>query len=451
MNILGLLLFISCSNKTITSSGGDLNSNTPKNPQITANPSTTYQTMIGFGGALTWYSDRLTSSAKEDTISKLLFKDMGTDIIRLKNWYYPKNYPTNKSTHTMISSGTKTMFESTNKIYNIAKQYDPNIKVLLSSWGPPDSLKSNGSMDQGTLRKDKSGFMYQAFANYWTDILNHITFNPDFISIQNEPTYTTSKWTTCKWSATELPDLPGYNKAFDLVYNQIKNRKNPPKMIGPESQDISNTFAGFADALKTKSYLAMYAYHTYNFNNNTDISQTTSLLKGIHNNYGNKPNIMTEYSGMSWFKTAEFINNVLVQADASGYIYWEMVWDSGSKNAMIGIDNSGNFTVTPFYYVMKHFAKYISEGYKRIDMSSTNSNLMISGFINPSNDQLTLILINPLNIKKPVDLNVKGKTVSSIKALQSVQGNYYQSVSDVSTKGLNLPGQSITTVVLNIK
>ena len=443
------LFIISCSGKNPVNSGKNPPS-TDNNIQITADPSSTHQTMIGFGGALTWYSDRIISSAHKDSITNLLFKDMGTDIIRLKNWYYPQNYPTNKSANTMNTPGTKTTFDATNQLYDIAKKDDPNIKVLLSSWGPPASLKSNGSLDQGTLKKDNSGFMYQAFADYWTDILDHITFDPDYISIQNEPTFVTSQWTTCQWSASELPDLPGYDKAFDMVYNQIKNRKNPPKMIGPESQDISSSFSSFADALKNKPYLDMYAYHTYNFNSNTDISQTTSLLQSIHNNYANKPNIMTEYSGMSWFKTAEFINNVVVQADASGYIYWEMVWDSGNSNAMIGIDNAGNFTVSPFYYVMKHFAKYVSNGYKRVSVTSSNSDFYVSGFINPAGNKLTLILINPLTLTKAVDLNVKGKTISGVKAIQSVQNDYYKPVDNASSQSLSLPGQSITTVVLNI-
>lgn len=450
--VMVALFLVSCNGKNPVSTNPGSNKKTNTNVQITAYPDTTFQTMVGFGGALTWYSNLYINSANKDTISKLLFKDMGTDIIRLKNWYYPKNYPTNKSTTTMNSPTTKQLFDDTNQIYSIAKKYDPNIKVLLSSWGPPAEMKSNDNLREGTLKKDSSGvFMYQAFANYWTDILNHISFNPDYISIQNEPTFVTNQWTTCKWSATELPSLPGYLKAFKMVHDQIKNRTNPPVMIGPESQDINTSFSGFADALKSLPYLGMYAYHIYNFNSNTEINQTTDLLKSIHTNYGNKPNMMTEYSGMSWFKTAELINNVVTKADASGYIYWEMVWDASSKYAMIGIDNSGNYTVTPFYYVMKHFAKYISAGYKRVAVTSSNSDFSVSGFINPSKNQMTLILINPLNMPKKMDLQVNGKSISKTMAIQSVNNNYYQKLSDVtSPKGITLPGQSITTVVVNI-
>src|SRR5690606_21979915 len=60
---------------------------------LTIDPTTTYQEMVGFGGALTWHCDRITSSAKSQEMYDLMFEDLGMDILRLKNWYYPQNYP----------------------------------------------------------------------------------------------------------------------------------------------------------------------------------------------------------------------------------------------------------------------------------------------------------------------------------------------------------------------
>ena len=170
---------------------------------ITVNPATAYQEMIGFGGALTWYSDRVVSSSKSEEIYRLMFEELGMDILRLKNWYYPLDYPANKSPETMLTPGDKTMFEVTNTFYRKAKAVNPDIKVLLSAWGPPPSLKSNNHLREGTLKKDENGYMYEEFATYWSDILDNIAFDPDYISIQNEPGYVNPGWTTCQWSPTE--------------------------------------------------------------------------------------------------------------------------------------------------------------------------------------------------------------------------------------------------------
>ena len=71
--------------------GGDGGESDPKpEPEpvvttITINPASVKQEMIGFGGALTWYSDWVTANDKKEEIADLIFSDLGIDIIRLKN------------------------------------------------------------------------------------------------------------------------------------------------------------------------------------------------------------------------------------------------------------------------------------------------------------------------------------------------------------------------------
>ncbi len=160
---------------------------------------------------------------------------------------------------------------------------------------------------------------------------------------------------------------------------------------------------------------------------------------------------MTEYSGLSWIKTAQFISNVLVEADASGYVYWEMMWDENSENAMVQVDSNGEYEVTPFYYVMKHFAKHVDKGYHRISVESENAALYVSGFSNPDQNQLTLIVVNPYSSKKTVQVQVTDQTVSSMQVYGSQIGDFYSQRSGISPGDvLNIPANSITTVVLDI-
>jgi glucuronoarabinoxylan endo-1,4-beta-xylanase len=428
---------------------------TPSNDKVTIDPTTTYQQMVGFGGALSWYSERILNSSKKNEITQLIFNDLGADILRLKNWYYPDGYPAGKTTDVMTDDNSKMLWDATNQLYNLAKSGNPNVKVLLSSWGPPANLKSNGSTREGTLKKDNGVFMYDAFATYWSDLLDNLPFNPDYISIQNEPSYINAGWTTSQWAATDNGTLPGYAEAFDKVYDQIKTRTNPPAMIGPESANIAgNTFSAFADALKSKPHLGMYAYHPYNFGGGTQVSQTTTALKAVAA-YNDKPNIMTEYSDtFSWLNTADFINNTLIHANSSGYIYWKLVWAApatGSADAgMVSITSAGAYTVTPFYYVMKHFAKHVDAGYTRVMATSENSNLSVSAFINPAQDKLAIIVINKGSEEK-IEFEVKDKTIESISADQSKEGSYYKAL-DVTDAGqpVVLPSQSVTTIVLDI-
>lgn len=423
-----------------------------KGPAVIVKPATVHQEMIGFGGALTWYSDRVVSSSKKDELFQLMFSDLGMDILRLKNWYYPQNYPTNKSPENMLTAGDKTTFEATKTFFAKAKEMNPNVQVLLSAWGPPPALKSNNSLRQGTLKKDDNGFMYNAFADYWVDVLDNIGFNPEYISIQNEPGYENAGWTTCKWSPSETSSLAGYDQAFDAVYNKIKDRPNRPVMIGPEAENVQ-AFSSFARVVKDKASCPIYSYHPYNFNAGTDPSQTAFLLNDLYSQFNNKPNIMTEYSGMSWFKTARFIHRTMRHANTSGYIYWELVWGNAATKdqAMIYIDEAGNYTVNPMYYVIKHFSKFIDKGYKRVEVASTAHLLEVTGYMNPAQNKLTLVIINPDSFNSSFKLEVEGKQIKSAKAYRSVEGDYFKDLGAVSTTAeLSMPKSSITTLVLDL-
>lgn len=459
-NNKGLLMLLAVSSFMISCGGGEDPTpvtNVTSYP-VTINPVATQQEMIGFGGALTWYSPWVTNNSKKNEIADLMFDDLGIDIIRFKNWYYPDDYPMVKTTEAMGDDGSLAHWNATNELYNLAMERNDDIKILLSSWGPPPALKSNNATrattGANTLKKVDGQFMYDEFAQYWYDVLEYVPFDPDYISIQNEPTYTNTGWTTCQWAATETGDLPGYVTAFDKVYDAIKNRPHLPIMLGPESQDIP-TYAAFANLLEDKAHCGMLGYHPYNINANTTASATITSLQGI-GAIDAKPNLMTEFSdNLDWFKTANFIQHSLIHANSSGYIYWKLAWatpSSGEDHAMISTtNNSSTYTVTPYYHLIKHFSKNIDAGYHRVDATSANVNISVSAFLNPSGTQVTVILINNSAGEINVDLKATGKTISAISAVQSKVGSYYVSVPELSpSKPVALTAQSITTVVLDL-
>jgi glucuronoarabinoxylan endo-1,4-beta-xylanase len=419
-------------------------------------PAVTYQEMIGFGGSLTWYSERITASPQKEQICQLLFEDLGTDIIRFKNNYYPLGYPAVKSPATMENGSIKTLWSVTEDLYTTAKQLNPGIQILVSSWTPPSALKSNNNLREGTLKKDNGAFMYEAFGDYWNDLLDNLQFNPDYISIQNEPGWITPDWETCEWRPTETAEFPGYNAAFDAVYNKISTRTNPPKMIGPEAENIGfssklggNTFAVFSDPIKDKAHLAAYAYHTYNFPSSALIAQTKADLNMIRNNYGNKPCIMTEFSNFTWLNTAWFIIQNINEANAAGYIYWLMAWADSNNDSMIKLSSSGAYTLTPFYYVMKHFSKEIDKGYVRINVLSPL--MPMSGFIDPSGKKITVVVVNPNTTESMYDFDVTGKTIKSIRAAQADIVASYKTIQPAGPEQyIVLMPKSVTTVVIEL-
>lgn len=419
-------------------------------------PSVTYQEMIGFGGSLTWYADRIITSPQKNQICQLLFEDLGTDIIRFKNNYYPNGYPAVKTTDVMENPSIKNLYTITSDLSAIARQYNPDIQFMVSSWTPPSALKSNDNLREGTLKKEEGAFMYEAFAEYWNDVLDHLPFQPDYISIQNEPGWVTPDWETCEWRPTETADFPGFVNAFDAVWNKISTRANPPKMLGPEAENIGhssklggNTFGLFSTPVKNKQHLAAYAYHTYNYSVSTLIAQTKADLNMIRDSYGNKPCIMTEYSNFTWLNTAWFIIQNLNEANASGYLYWLMAWSDTNSDSMIKLTSSGSYSLTPFYYVMKHFSREIDRGYVRINVLSPL--IPMSAFIDPSGKKITVVAVNPTVEAANYDLEVTGKSIKSIRAVQTdAVSNYRETAPVGADQYIILKPKSVTTVVLEI-
>ncbi|MDG5816421.1 carbohydrate binding domain-containing protein [Chitinispirillales bacterium ANBcel5] len=428
---------------------------------ITIDPSSRYQEMVGFGGALTWHSDRITRSPHKEELFTLLFEELGMDVLRLKNWYYPQDYPTSKSSQTMEVDWFRPHFVAAQELFEEAKSRNPEIEVLLSSWGPPSSLKSNDDLSEGTLKKDDSGnFMYSEFAQYWVDVLDSIGFTPDYISIQNEPGFTTENWTTCAWRPTETSEFPGFDIALDSVYGRISGRSDVPKIIAPETENIGqaiwdnsiNTFSSMNEPLSTKDYIDAYGYHIYNFYNGPGTIDA-DLLNMIRDDFGNKPNWMTEFSSTNydWLATAHTIQQNLLEANTSAYIYWELMWDEESDQAMIAVDTDGNYQVQSHYYTIKHFSKYIHQGYHRIASSGATGQLSASSFISPDETSITTVLVNRSPLSQELTLSHAGVGVKSVKGYQSVEDQWFTSLSGIDLgEDLVVPGQSLTTLVVEL-
>lgn len=432
---------------------------------ITLSPDIRYQTMVGFGGALSWYSSWVYhgTSANAAAIEQLMFDDLGLDVVRLKNWYYPNNYPSNTDP---VSMPEQESFEANQDFYAAAKAINPDIQVLLSSWSPPASLKSNGERKNGgTLKSDAGGYMYDELGQYWADALDNLGWMPDYLSIQNEPGYSAT-WESCILRPTETASNAGYAEASDAVWNAIKDRPEVPLMLGSEAESIGNatwpdwnggnpvnTFEALNTPLLSRSYIAAHGYHLYNVWNESQIDNIGSQLHMVRDSFGDRPNWMTEFSNgdFDWIKAARVIHNAVVDANTAAYIYWELVWEAGSASTMIGINWNGTYQVKDHYYMLKHYAKHVDIGYQRIEVAGSNNDLKISGFVSPDGTGITLVAINKSGSLQRINLVHDALPIDTVEGYQSVADSFYQTMASIdAAQSIDLPAESMTTLVLGL-
>jgi glucuronoarabinoxylan endo-1,4-beta-xylanase len=467
---------------------------------ILPNPSVRRQVMDGLGGALTWHSANIfnanQSAANRAALEKLIFDDLGLDIIRLKNWYFPLDWPTNKSPSNISNvdpyGNFRTNHNNNKTFYDMAKKNGRDIQVLLSSWSPPAILKSNNDMrNGGTLKKVNNQFVYADLAQYWVDMLDNQTWTPDYLSFQNEPGYT-SIHETCIFASVQTSTTAGYGQALDAIHNRIKTRANVPIFVGGESENMNSflgnttisgstiTFDSSADVtpLASRPHVGINAYHTYDLGGvQSNIDSPTTLSKfnkirslsrlGTANNIARK-NWMSEYSAgdYDWLDTAHLIHTTFVEADASAYIFWKLVWanSTATEEHMITV-NTSSYTVFPTYWGIMHFSKEISRGDQRFDVTQpdfTNTNVRVSGYVNPAGKKITLVAINIGTAPADISLSLSGLPVASATAFQSKDADIgtngafpansaYQALSSFNyTQVQNLPARSITTYVVNL-
>ena len=432
---------------------------------VTLDPSVRHQTMEGIGGALTWYSDRMLSSPKRNELESLIFDDLGLDIIRLKNWYFPADYPSNKSPGNIpTSNGFRGNYNNAKTFYDMAKKNGRDISVLLSSWSPPANLKTNNDLQNGgTLKKVGGKYVYADLAQYWVDLLDNMSWTPDYLSFQNEPGWVAAH-ETCDFAPTQTSSLAGYAEALDAINNRIKSRPDVPVLVGPESESMTE-FLTQAVPLRTRPHLGIYAFHNYNIGDQAGIDGAIPKLNQIRTESTatstDRPNWMTEFSKgeFDWLDTAKVIHNTLVEANSSAYIFFKLVWGNTTDTGEIvfNIDGSGNYIRGNTYYALKHFSKHISRGHQRFEVTNTgtNTNIRASGYINPAGNKLTLVVLNTGSTDDVISLRLPGLPVASATAFRTRQydiaGYPYQSLGQVNlATNHTLTKNSITTYVIDL-
>ncbi len=409
----------------------------------------TYQTMEGFGASIAWWYGELFNHPNKEDIYYYIFDELGLDILRLRNIY-----------------GKSTRFDIFAEIVDRMYSYSDNSpKIMISSWTPPANLKSNNSVNGGnsaTLKKDATTgkYMYGEFAKYWVDALGAYKLTgiePDFISIQNEPSYDAS-WESCFFSPTENTATAGYDRALDSVYYALQQESLSLRIVGPEVHGIGyNTFQNYARRYN-HDYLDVYAYHLYHGGDgNINPDSFNSNLSAIANTYSEKPIFQTEYDYGGWFNTAWLMHNCLVYGNVSGYLYWALVGTWEITAALIRMENPTNpgswttddgYLVSQTYWAFRQYSKFISSGWKRVMAEVDADGLRMSAYISPEGDMLTLVILNVGQEDEDLSFNIQGFSIDNgeiIRTSETEQGEEISSNYDGSSN-LAIPARSITTV-----
>ncbi len=418
-----------------SSSGGDKLKNqslsfhaagTTEAVTVTVNPATTYQTMVGFGGSFTdagaWSLNYLNATDRAAVIAKY-FGPSGANYQVCRSQIgasdftsgtSPWSYDDNSGDYSLSKFSVA---KDTGFILRWEKEavaLNPTLKIFGSPWSAPAWMKSNNNMDNGGTLLPSCDTSWALYFVKWYQAYKAAGVTPWGVTIQNEPG-ATQTWPSMRWDAAPERDfMKNYlgpmlarNNLGPSVLNVMFLDHNRDMMV-----QWASTF--YSDPTVT-SMVWGEAIHWY------DNQSLFSAVNSVYSQYDVKSpfkNILAteqcitgfnQNSPPSWANSAELYAHDIwgdCSNGSEGWVDWNMILDQqGGPNlssnwceAGIMINTAAKtYQLTPIYYVMAQYSKYVQTGAVRIAATPTGSySPEVLAFKNPDSS-ITVIVHNPAN------------------------------------------------------
>lgn len=423
------------------------------------------QKVGGIGGGIVYYQDWLTNHPYRDAVLDTLFNGLGISCLRMGNWAIEDI----ESDNVVVNNDAI--------IYKAAKERcGEDLKVLMSSWTPPASLKAcnsrNGSNYQGkaSLKKVWGQFVYDDYGKWWQESLqryHNVGVFPDFISIQNEPDCDPESYACMMLNPTETPDVASYSKALAAVYGNVSKMEHAPKFVGPENLGIGwNQTQDYTRTLD-KRMISGYAFHYYHsgVNGNDRYSHPNEFIesmRGLATDLADKPMFMTENSQLrksepiDGMYTAWFIANAFNINKVSYYTHWNLIWGTTNDgcitlqkwDSVYAQPYDKGFRVNTEYHGLRHFSKFVRPGMNVIGTWATNNQMTTCGFMMPDSSAFTVVIINQGDKELAVDqdLDLDSTAYTSQVVLSVPEKGIFSNDLGAYKGAVTMPAHSIVTI-----
>jgi glucosylceramidase len=385
---------------------------------ITIDGTQTYQTVDGFGYALTQGSALAINKLDANTKNNLLQELFGTSSNSISVSYLRISIASSDLNSSVFSyddvAGDTSLSQFSlakdeADVIPVLKQIiaiNPNIKILGTPWSAPAWMKDNKNTVGGSLLPQ----YYNVYANYFVKYIQAMKaegITIDAITPQNEPLFggnNPSMVVTADEEATFIKNNLGPAFAAAgittkiIVYDHNCDRPDYPITILKD-----------ADAAK---YVDGSAFHLY--------AGDISALSTVHNASPNKNVYFTE----QWTGSKEsFSDNLLWHTKniiigtmnnwGRAAVEWNLASDAnyqphtpgGCDECKGALTISGSVTRNPSYYIVAHASKFVPAGSVRI-ASSVIGSLHNVAFSTPQGKKVLIVLNDGTS---PVNFNIKYK------------------------------------------
>jgi glucosylceramidase len=400
---------------------------------VFVDPTRTFQTFIGIGGALTDASAEVFAKLPEAVQKEFLTsyfdrtKGIGYNFAR-----------TNIASCDFSSDTYAYVAENDTTLNSFSVAHDEKFRIpfikqaiaaaggtlpmFVSPWSPPAWMKDNNDVLHGGKLLPKYA---QAWANHYVKFIK--TYEsmgmPIWgLSVQNEP-MAKQIWESCLYTAEDERDFVKKYLGPTLQKNGLGNKK---LICWDHNRDLiyqrATTLLSDPEAAKYIWGIGFHWYETW-----TGSAMQFQNLTRVKEAFPEKELIFTEgcvekfgLDRVNDWSLGERYGNSMVNDFNCGTVAWTdwnvLLDENGGPNhvgnfcfAPIHADTkTGKLIYTNSYYYIGHFSKFIQPGAKRISCSTNRDKLQSTAFLNPDG-KMVVVVLNISDSKLPFKLWIAGK------------------------------------------
>jgi O-glycosyl hydrolase len=423
---------------------------------VSIDPSTHYQSLIGFGASLAHDEELIVNRPNAQRLYDAMFAESGFDIIRARNRYEPGNTAALGSLVEIVSAASARL--------------DRKPLLFLSGGSPPASLKANGSRgcsmaetDCTLIRNAQGGFDYAGFGEHWRNSLEAYEaagIHPDLVSVQSNPDWLPED--TAAEACLLLPeegveavtgpggqvieaDFAGYAEAMDAVAASVSSLPSQYSFSGPEVGSAAMLEA-YSRAL---THVDTFAYHLDGADPSTIVAEESQVVSALSGQPA-KPSIQSAMRA-DGLGTAILTHYALTVANSSGYIQQQFVASSFDESSAVLIGaNDQTIEKLPAYHALTHFARFTDPGWVRVAATTDSAGVLASAWSSPGDDSLTIVLVNPTDEPSDVKLVIPATVpVPDTRVVRTVFSGVERSAELgvlSCERVIRLPGHAIVTI-----
>lgn len=407
---------------------------------VILDPTRRYQTIVGFGGALTDASAetfaKLPAPKQQEVLSAYFSPEgLGYTFGRThinscdfsSDTYAYDNVPGDTAlAHFTLEHDLKFRIPFIKAA--IAASHG-RLQLFASPWSPPAWMKTNGDMLHG-------GKLLPQYRQAWADY--YVRFIKAYgeqgipiwgLTVQNEP-LATQRWESCVYTATEERDFVRDYLGPALHSSGLADVK---LMIWDHNRGLMYDRASTVfDDPKASQYVWGTAFHWYGSYAFDNVRMVADAFPDKHLVFSEGCAEAFQTAGMNiWAHGERYAKNEILDLNngACAWTDWNILLDETG-----GPNHVGNFCFAPIiadtktgelrydssYYYLGHFSKFIHPGAQRIACGMSNDGLFPTAFINPDN---TIIVVVLNSSAKPQNFKVwiAGRAVSAHSPPHSIE------------------------------